>query len=200
MIKHIISCLIMVYTTFVAYAENHTVVNIGSTFSPPELTINTGDTVTWDLENVHNVVEVSQATYNANGNTSNGGFSLPFGGGFHTFSVPGTYYYVCGPHAEFGMKGTITVSTISGSSNAIQSNRIGATYKPGVLFVRQSGIRSGQPTRITVYSVTGQQIAGAQVAAGDGMIQMQGVTLMAGIYLVKVNVNNKTTVVKVNVN
>jgi len=86
-----------------------TVTNAGFAFSPSLLTINAGDTVRWTINSIHNVVEVSQATWNANGNTSNGGFSLPFGGGTHTFSTPGTYYYVCEPHASGGMKGRVIV-------------------------------------------------------------------------------------------
>lgn len=88
-----------------------TVANQGFTFSPATLTVRSGDTVTWALDNIHNVVEVTQATHTANGSTPKaGGFSLPFGGGSFTFTTPGTYFYVCSPHAAQGMKGTITVN------------------------------------------------------------------------------------------
>lgn len=91
-------------------AMTFTVTNQGFTFSPSSLQVRPGDTVTWSLASIHNVVEVTEATYNANGSTPKaGGFSLPFGGGSFTFNTEGTYYYVCSPHAGQGMKGNITV-------------------------------------------------------------------------------------------
>ena len=106
-----------VYFAFVAvlmslssFAATTIVTNAGNTYTPADITITQGDTVLFNITNSHDVVEVSQATYNANGATSNGGFTLPFGGGQLTGLAPGTYYYVCTPHAAIGMKGTITVN------------------------------------------------------------------------------------------
>lgn len=93
-----------------SFGTTITVTNSGFSFSPSSLAINLGDTVNFVLESSHNAVEVSQATWNANGNTSNGGFSTPFGGGKVIPTLAGTYYYVCSPHATFGMKGTIIVN------------------------------------------------------------------------------------------
>lgn len=60
------------------------------------------------------MTEVDEATWNANGNTWNGGFN--FDGGTHelTLDIPGTYYYVCVPHASGGMKGRIIVESNTG--------------------------------------------------------------------------------------
>jgi plastocyanin len=92
-------------------AQTHQVTNQGFAFSPSSLTITAGDSVRWTIENIHNVVEVTQATWNANGNTARpNGFSTSFGGGTVLFNVPGSYWYVCSPHATEGMKGTITVN------------------------------------------------------------------------------------------
>jgi plastocyanin len=91
--------------------ETVVVTNVGFAFSPDEITINAGDTVDFQIGGSHNVVEVSEGTWNADGTTSNGGFSLPFGGGMVTLDDPGTYYYVCQPHVgSFGMKGKIIVN------------------------------------------------------------------------------------------
>jgi len=90
--------------------QTRTVTSAGFTFSPADLTINAGDSVQWQLDSIHNVLEVNQATWNANGNTSKaGGFSTGFGGGTVKLDTPGTYFYVCSPHAFQGMKGKITV-------------------------------------------------------------------------------------------
>lgn len=92
-------------------AQTHTVTDQGFTFSPAELTIAAGDTVQWQLANIHNVVEVTEATWNANGTTPKPeGFSTQLGGGSVTFDTPGTYFYVCSPHAFQGMKGKVIVN------------------------------------------------------------------------------------------
>ena len=90
-------------------ATIHTISNLGNSFSPATLTINLGDTVVFSIAGIHNVVEVSQTTWNANGNTQlPGGFSRGFGGGMVVITTTGIHYYVCSPHASVGMKGTIT--------------------------------------------------------------------------------------------
>ncbi len=88
-----------------------TVTNSGFTFSPAEVTINAGDSVQWQIASIHTVVEVTEQNWNANLNTPKaGGFSTPFGGGTVKFDTPGTYFYVCSPHASLGMKGKVIVN------------------------------------------------------------------------------------------
>lgn len=85
---------------------------VGNTFVPNNVTINFGDTINFQIAGNHDAMEVSQATYNANGTTPlPGGFATPFGGGLVLPSelAVGTHYYVCNPHAAMGMKGIITV-------------------------------------------------------------------------------------------
>ena len=101
------------YTGF-TFGATVTITNVGFAFSPDDVTINFGDVVDFQLESTHNAVEVSEATWLANGNTALPGFSVPFGGGQVTDLTPGVHYYVCQPHASGGMKGKITVIPTSG--------------------------------------------------------------------------------------
>jgi len=83
----------------------------GFTFSPTPLTIAKGDVVEFTVPAMHNVVEVDLVSWEAGEVVPvAGGFSVGFG---QTKKVPfpkaGTYYYVCAPHAGFGMKGQIVV-------------------------------------------------------------------------------------------
>ena len=109
--KKIYSIILITTLALFSYSATTSVGNIGITYTPADITINVGDTVDFTpISNAHDVVEVSMATYNTNGATSNGGFTTPFGGGLVTGLAAGTYYYVCTPHASLGMKGTITVN------------------------------------------------------------------------------------------
>ena len=122
---------ILIFLTFALCSEiaSSTIVPVfdsGATFSPQTITVNLGDTVNFSIASTHNVVEVSQATYAANGSTQlAGGFSTPFGGGL-VFTAPltvGTHWYVCQPHASIGMKGRIIVQTATGiDENLLQVN------------------------------------------------------------------------------
>jgi plastocyanin len=93
-------------------AKTVTISNSGYFFTPDEITVNQGDTVIFSLGITHNAVEVSQSTWDANGNTPDGGFSVGYGGGQVIMDTPGTFYYVCTPHAAYGMKGIINVTGI----------------------------------------------------------------------------------------
>ncbi|HUL42738.1 MAG TPA: plastocyanin/azurin family copper-binding protein [Bacteroidota bacterium] len=146
--------LFLVLSVSMSFATSHKIMNSGTTFSPATLTIAAGDTVVFSIASIHNAVEVSQATWNADGITSNGGFSVPFGGGTIVLSAVGTHYFVCQAHASMGMKGIITVtpaapppSTITiqsfvdqDSSLATTSDRLGKAW---TLTLYQDSIGSG---------------------------------------------------------
>lgn len=91
-------------------AATHTITSAGFSFSPATITIMQGDSVRFSLNALHNAVEVTRATWEADGSTPDGGFSVPFGGGMVTFAAVDTVYYVCQVHASMGMKGIIIVA------------------------------------------------------------------------------------------
>ena len=83
----------------------------GFTFSPADVTINAGDTVTWTgLTPIHNVAESDSPA----SDVYNGGFRSGAVGAVasfqQTFNSPGIFYFVCEPHAGIGMKGSVTVN------------------------------------------------------------------------------------------
>jgi len=94
-------------------AQTATITASGFSFVPDEITVAPGTTIQFNIGNTHNAVEISQESWNQNGTTSNGGFNLPLGGGNVTLNDEGTYYYICVPHASFGMKGIINVQVPS---------------------------------------------------------------------------------------
>lgn len=93
-----------------AFSKTIVVKNEGDAFSPAVIFASVRDTIDFQLASSHNVVEVSKPVWDANGSVSNGGFLLPFGGGKLTVTTVGTYYFVCEPHAQFGMKGILHIA------------------------------------------------------------------------------------------
>ena len=84
------------YATYVVETGNNY-------FSPEDLTINMGESVQWNnIEGGHDVV-ADDGSFNFDA------CSGPCLIGSHTFDIPGTFSYVCTPHAAMGMVGTITV-------------------------------------------------------------------------------------------
>lgn len=90
-----------------------------STFKPDAVTVPVGATVRWtnssgDTHTVSNDPKSASDPKNvstpAGVETFNSGRMRPGGSFEHLFTVPGTYHYVCEPHEEMGMKGTITVT------------------------------------------------------------------------------------------
>ena len=125
--KHLFTLILSFFTLAFANATVHNVGSSGLTYTPDAITINQGDSVIWNLSGSHDVVEVSQATYLAGGNASNGGFITPYGGGTVVFNTPGLFYYVCTPHASLGMVGTINVAAGPPTDLVITTEVCGAT-------------------------------------------------------------------------
>jgi Plastocyanin len=133
----ILLSLLLLSTSSICFSTTWQVTNSGLTFSPSAITINFGDDVNFTLESIHNVVEVTKATWDANGNTSNGGFQLGFGGGLVPVSqlAVGIHYYVCSPHASLGMKGTITVVGSTGVDDIKAQPAVSLTPNPASDFI-----------------------------------------------------------------
>lgn len=99
------------------FCTTWTINNSGFTYTPAAITVTLGDSINFVISSSHNAVEVSQTTWDANGNTAlSGGFETAFGGGL---VLPaqlgvGTHYYVCAVHASIGMKGIIIVQSPAG--------------------------------------------------------------------------------------
>jgi plastocyanin len=112
--KILILSAVVMFALAEAIAATYTIRASGMSFTPDKIYVNPGDIIIFEIETAHDVVEVSEMEWHANGNTSNGGFSLPHGGGMVVLNDPGEFYYVCTPHASQGMKGLIIVQTITG--------------------------------------------------------------------------------------
>ena len=176
----------------VTYSAKVTIINTGFTFSPAEETINQGDTVVFSLATIHNAVEVSEATWNANGNTPLPGFSVPFGGGTVTGLSAGVHFYVCEPHAAGGMKGKITVVGSSGIPVAENFNQSFRLYpNPFLEKVRlqatESYSASIAKTGIEVYNLLGSKVYEIQQIDLSDAAEINLSSLPSGQYILRIN-------------
>jgi plastocyanin len=88
------------------------------TFQPSRLSIHVGDTVEWknagtsihhastDTSSAVNPADISKPS---NAKPFDSGFLQPGQSFSYTFTVPGTYRYICAPHETSGMSGEVTV-------------------------------------------------------------------------------------------
>ena len=181
------------------------VINSGFVFSPDSISINTSDTVVFQLGSIHTVVEVSLATWDANGNTPlPGGFSLPSGGGLLTGLTVGTHYYVCGNHFASGMKGRIYVTSTSGINNT-GTNREKICIYPnptnGKFSLRYegSGIYKGavQDIKLDIYNSLGEKILTQDDLKQQNEYEIDLTSFPAGVYFLSIFDGIKSDAVRI---
>lgn len=153
---------------------------VGFTFTPAELTVDAGEEITITFNANHTVTEVSEATWNSNGNTSNGGFNFT-GGGTQTLVLDeaGTYYYVCIFHAGMGMKGKIIVNSGNGIEAIGTTPMLSLFPNPASTEVSVSAAEAGQ--LITVLDASGRQVIHRVV---NGMERLDLSGMEPGNYMV----------------
>ncbi len=151
----------------------HELTNVGIMFSPDEITMAPGDNIHLVLASPHTCTQVDQATWNANGTISNGGFN--FTAGEHTFSlnVPGTYYYVCMVHASMGMKGKIVVEEETGIHEGIDRGKLHLYPNPARNEVHINGFEQGQTVEVRDAAL--RLVLGA-TAKADGLLDISPLT------------------------
>ena len=174
------------------FSATFTINNSGITFTPDAIIINVGDNVNFSIGNSHNAVEVSQATFNANGNTPlSSGFSVPFGGG----TVPadkltaGVHYYDCTPHAEFGMKGTITVLDPTGIAETKLNDGISIYPNPsnGKFQLKLDKSLSVKEYDLGIYTVKGEKVYAKSGIQQQNSTDIEISDLPKGVYIVRIN-------------
>ena len=186
--KSFLLSLPLLFLGIPAFSTTWTITNLDFTFNPATITINQGDNVNFNLGIIHNAVEVSLSTWNANGNTAlAGGFEVPFGGGSVQSSqlAIGTHYYVCAPHASSGMKGMIIVQSITDiADNKLQS---GFSVYPNpsinIITVRASDKMTGRQYYMT--NLIGNLVLNGRIINETEQVDIS--QLPKGIYLIRVD-------------
>lgn len=147
-----------------AEAQNTISTLNNSTFSPPQLTIELGESVTFNVSGAHTATQVSEETWMDDDNTPlPGGFDYSAGTHEYTPTEIGTIYFVCQPHASMGMKGMIIVeSTTDIEETGISAFRI---YPNPV--ADQVNIEAAGTNEFQLIDVQGREVMRRTVNAND---------------------------------
>lgn len=185
--KKLIISLFLVSLGTAAFCTTWTIQNSGFTFTPSTITIISGDDVSFVLESMHNAVEVSQTTWDANGNTPlSGGFSVAFGGGtvLPAKLTVGTHWYVCQPHASLGMKGIIIVSISTGIKENQSQMNISVYPNPAGDFITVKTNSGFQSSPYFITDLAGRQVLSGKLNSEENFIEIS--KFEKGIYLFQV--------------
>ncbi len=145
-----------------------------------DLTINSGDTVTWTWTNPNHTVE------NISGRsveTFNSGFLASTGSTFsHTFTVVGANDYFCSVHGEGSMSGTITVEgNLSVDENKLKLFNITSNPSKTQLIINlPPTVISGE---LTIYDLLGKKVVSQSIQTSD-QLSINISNLKQGLYLV----------------
>jgi plastocyanin len=179
------------------YTINHD----GFAFSPAELTVNTGDQVTFNVTDFHPVLEVSEATWNANGITAlAGGFAFPSGAGSVTFQEAGTHFYVCTSHVvSNNMKGKIIV-VIPAALHEISNTGLFSVY-PVPLSGNDLMVAFKDPVQkhleLFIYDLAGNLRISSKGTTADGHYKVDCSVLPKGIFLMRLKADEVSSYTKI---
>ena len=124
-------------------AVNHSVTTVGNTFSPANININLGDTVTWTNGGGSHNINATLATYPNNPEGFGNSISSSSWSFQHIFSIAGNYDYQCDPHTSMGMVGTVVVQSNTPNAltfTAIMDMSLGGTSGRAVMLTANQAI------------------------------------------------------------
>jgi plastocyanin len=201
---------LLLFSAFVLYAvlalpSKITITNSGFTFTPDSIGISVNDTVVFQIASIHTALEVSEATWNANGNTPlPGGFSLGFGGGQVTGLTAGVHYYVCSPHVSLGMKGRIFVTSGLGINiTETRNGKISITPNPTKgkfsLYYQESDMHGDatQEIKLDIYNFLGEKIFSQTNLQPQMSYELDLTSFPEGVYFLSIINDRKTNTVRI---
>lgn len=191
--KNLLLCFTAALFTLHSFATNFNVTISGFAYTNNDLIVNVGDVVTIEAAPLHPLVQVSQATWNANGST-------PLPGGFSsttnfvltiTAAMAGTtIYYVCSNHVlSSGMKGKITVNlAASVRENSVRDFNFTVFPNPVTAdsWINISTKKAGKIS-VTVFDMQGKiikQMVNTNLLAGEINLRFDAALLQKGNYVV----------------
>lgn len=138
----------------VAHAQTaHLIRGLDHYFQPDTLVMVVGDSVRFQTQQMHNMLQVSEADWLLNFAIPNGGFQTMLGQD-STFAIDsaGTYHFVCEPHGFMGMKGVLLVAPNPSTT-----------------------VHSPQAEPLGAYPVPADDVLNVPVVRGPAVVRLRGV-------------------------
>lgn len=182
-----ITQLLMVCLAPVAFGQTNHQINAQSmSWSPNDITIDLGDSVTW--------VNNNNGTHNLNGTTATypsnpESFSMLTNGTNWTFgkrfNVPGIYMYRCDVHSAM-MTGKVTVvdPSLGLANNQMSAIVLGPNPAEDLVTIQANT----SDFKVTIYDMLGHQVLWQHMVNQN---QLNVSALNKGMYLVEINVEGK---------
>lgn len=199
-------CLFTIATLCMKGVTSYTVNISGFTYAPASLTVAVGDVVTIMATGNHPLLEVSQTTWNSNGNTAlSGGFGPVTTAYTFTVTSTNTIYYVCQNHAGSGMKGQINVASVSTgiteNSNVLSNISLFPNPAKGNKFSMKFNTIEKVNVMAKLYSISGQEvetlIENKEFVSGTNTVNVElKENTPAGVYFVQFTSNTFKVVKK----
>lgn len=169
----------------VSFGQTNWTINAsGMSWSPNNLTIQQGDSVTWinSGPGIHNI-NGTTATYPSNpesfGNLSTGN-SWTYG---HRFNIPGTYSFRCDVHAS-NMTGTLTVNSSAGIEDV---QRLSVTIGPNPASTFLSIKCNEAQYTVNLYDMLGNKVLSKKMESNETLDISK---LNSGLYWIEINTEN----------
>lgn len=179
--------LCLLFMSLSGFAKTWVITNSGFEFSPDDISIQLGDSVMFQLDGIHNAIEVSQSTWNSNGNSPGVGFAVPLGGGLVPAALlaEGTHYFVCGPHASLGMKGKINVenTTAVDHPSSLGSMSIYPNPGNGTFYFSRNDRNQESVLEARVFTMQGAFLTSIALGPADNKMQLN---LSPGAYVIRI--------------
>lgn len=189
--KKLVLTLAFTISVTIALAQTtHQVTNQSLAYVPQTITVNVGDTVEFKVGSTHPTLEVSQATWQADGTTAlAGGFSVPSGNGKVFIATAKTYYYVCTNHVSAGMKGTIVANSIGQDENKLVEIEI---FPNPVGEVLNFSLNLDEDLKTaTIYDLSGKAVKSLDLTTSTDQVRSFNISeLTAGSYILKIENGN----------
>jgi plastocyanin len=187
-IKNFTLVFSLLFSLFSLAQTNDTISTSGMSFSPSELTIEIGDTVTFINTGGSHNVNGTQATFPNNpesfGNSVGTGWTYQ-----HIFSIVGEYDFQCNPHASHGMTGKVIVQSNTSTQNLDFESHSNIFPNP---FQNELAIQGCNGGEVFLYSVVGRLELNQQITNDSYTLSTN--ELPSGIYLYQITMANKETV------
>lgn len=165
----------------------HVVRGLDFYYDPDTVYMLAGDSVKFQTQGIHDMVQTDSAAWAINQAISNGGFVTNIGlDTTFVIDTAGTYYFVCSPHGFVGMKGVLLVD--STFSTGLPERRAEATVQlvpnPAQAHV-QVTCTHPQAAWVELCAITGERLRAA-VALDQGRADLDLSGIVTGQHVLRV--------------